>query len=220
MVGAAGRCAWQWPWNGRNDDDKSAEKKQLRKAYFDYDEAWRTGSSHKAKRQEEKTLKRMPLVHVTVLFDDPVAKEKPDAHERVHQVIATATGGRSRVGEEKCEPQQFNDNWALILLQMRAFLVPTTEGTKNTACVYMWECHSFHYIGSACSWRRGHEKLGGIGQKWLEHVGLVRRMRCGDRCEGEKLRYRLARRENSRARCAKPGDSSDTAIEAVCKRGG
>ena len=57
--------------------------------------------------------------------------------------------------------------------------------------------HSFHYICSACSWRRGHEKLGGIGQRWLEHMGLVRRMRCRDRNEGEKLRYRLARRENS-----------------------
>ena len=98
---------------------------------------------------------------------------------------------------EKCEPLQFND--ALILLPMRAFLVPTTEETRNSACVYTWVGHSFHYIGSA--WRRGHEKLGGIGQRWLEHVGLVRRMCCRDRNEGEKLRYRL-------------GDSSDADIEA------
>ena len=45
--------------NGRNNDDKSAEK-TVEKACFDYDEAWRTGFSHKAKRQEERTLKRMP----------------------------------------------------------------------------------------------------------------------------------------------------------------
>ena len=101
------------------------------------------------------------------------------------------------VWAKKCEPQQFNDVWALFLLQMRAFLVPTTEETKNSPCVYTWVGHSFHYIGSACQWRRGHEKLGGIGQRWLEHVGLVRRMRCRDRSEGEKFRYRLARRENS-----------------------
>ena len=34
-------------------------QKQLRKACFVYDEAWRTGFSHNAKRQEEKTLMRM-----------------------------------------------------------------------------------------------------------------------------------------------------------------
>ena len=99
------------------------------------------------------------------------------------------------VWEKKCEPQQFNDVRALILLQMRAFLVLTTEETKCSACVHTWVGHSFHYIGSACSWRRGHEKLGGIGQRWLEFVGRVRKMRCRDRGEGEKLRYRLARRE-------------------------
>ena len=46
--------------NGRNDIDKSAKKKLFRKACFGYDEGWRTGSSHKAKGQEERTLKRMP----------------------------------------------------------------------------------------------------------------------------------------------------------------
>ena len=45
--------------NGRNHDVKSAEK-QLRTACFDHDEVWKTGPSHKAKRQEERTLKRMP----------------------------------------------------------------------------------------------------------------------------------------------------------------
>ena len=52
-------------------------------------------------------------------------------------------------------------------------------------------------------------------------------MLCRDRSEGEKLRYRLARREKlmgagvhdlldrSRAHCPEPGDSSDTDIEAV-----
>ena len=97
--------------------------------------------------------------------------------------------------EKQCEPQQFNDVWTLILLQMRAFLVPTTEETKSSACVHKWVGHSFRFFGSAYSWRRGHEKLGGIGQRWLEHVGPVRKMRCRDRSEGEKLRYRLARRE-------------------------
>ena len=38
----------------------------------------------------------------------------------------------------------------------------------------------------AGSCRHGHEKLRGIGQRWLEHVGLVRRMRCRDRSEGGK----------------------------------
>ena len=119
-------------------------------------------------------------------------------------IRARATGSllpslaAAAVWELQCEPEQFNDVWALILLQMRAFLLPTTEETKNSACVvYTRVGLSFHYIGSACSWRRGHEKLGGIGQRWLEHVGLVRSMRCRDRSEGEKLRYRLARWENS-----------------------
>ena len=60
VVGAAGRCAGSGRGNSRNHDDKNAKKKLLRKAYFDYDEAWRTASSHKAKRHEERTLKRMP----------------------------------------------------------------------------------------------------------------------------------------------------------------
>ena len=30
-------------------------------------------------------------------------------------------------------------------------------------------------------------------------MGLVQKMRCRDRSEGDKLRYRLARRDNSRA---------------------
>ena len=101
------------------------------------------------------------------------------------------------VWKRKCDPQQFNDVWALMLLRMRAFLVPTTEDTSSSAGVYTLVGQSFRCIGSACSWRRGQENLGGIGQRWLEHVELVRKMRCRDRGEGDKLCYRLARREIS-----------------------
>ena len=93
-----------------------------------------------------------------------------------NMVTVTVTGRRSRVGKRTvCEPQQFNDVWALILLQMRASQVPTTEETKSSACVCTWVVHSFHCIGSACPWRRGHEMF---GRTWSTMVGA-----CGSGAE-------------------------------------
>ena len=60
-------------------------------------EDWR--SSHKAKRREERTMKRVPH-GACVLFNDPVAGEKPKVHtSESDRVTVAVIGGRSRVGK-------------------------------------------------------------------------------------------------------------------------
>ena len=138
-------------------------------------------------RLDERSPRRMPCGVCANAVRSCVSGETDNVHGLERQDYCYQLRQLDRFGKKTVIWNNPTMCGASVLLQIRAFLVPTAEGTTDSACVF----------GSPCSWRRGHEKLGGIGQRWLEHVPVVRKMRCRDNGEEDKLLCRLARRENS-----------------------
>ena len=124
--------------NGRNHDDKSAAKTveksvlRLRRGLEDW--IFPQGKAARRENPDADALWCMCQSCSTILW---LRRNRRCTRARAARSLLPSLAAAA-VWEKKCVPNQFNEIWALVLLQMRSFLVPTTEETKkHSMCVHM-----------------------------------------------------------------------------------